>query len=431
MTVSREKLYEQVWAEPMTAVAKQYEVSSNYLARICERLGVPVPPRGYREKVRFGRGPPKPPLPQPAPGTELEWSRGYWTRPRRAPRAPVLPLPEPAARRGRIPVPDIHPLLVGARELFENARPNGILLAPLFLRPFSGKLPDIVVTREALPPALAAANALYLHLEGLGYPVTLAARGMFWRDDPEHGGKKRERFREEWSPCTPTVVHVRSVAFGLTLFETTKDVETVSVNGKSVPVDSLPPRRRRWYGVPTTTTVPSGLLALAAYSPYPDTSWHRVWRETSVGSLPRMVRTIQRELEASAPEVARLAAEADQRAEVEKRLEEEEQRQREEKERERERQEQERRRQQAAKESRDQLLAIVEAWALANRVEEFFRNLSSGLVTEPNEGNRHHLKSRADAARQMLGDTDALGQFKSWKTPEECLEGSAQRVGAF
>ncbi len=47
MTVNREKLYEQVWAEPMTTVARQYQVSSNYLARICHRVGVPVPPRGY------------------------------------------------------------------------------------------------------------------------------------------------------------------------------------------------------------------------------------------------------------------------------------------------------------------------------------------------------------------------------------------------
>jgi Zn-dependent peptidase ImmA (M78 family) len=45
--VSREKLYEEVWSEPMTTVAKRYDVSSNFLARICERLHVPHPLRGY------------------------------------------------------------------------------------------------------------------------------------------------------------------------------------------------------------------------------------------------------------------------------------------------------------------------------------------------------------------------------------------------
>jgi hypothetical protein len=36
MGVPREKLFEEIWAEPMTAVATRYNVSSSYLARICE-----------------------------------------------------------------------------------------------------------------------------------------------------------------------------------------------------------------------------------------------------------------------------------------------------------------------------------------------------------------------------------------------------------
>jgi hypothetical protein len=47
MTVMREKLFKEVWSEPMTTVAKRYGVSSNYLARVCERMGLPRPERGY------------------------------------------------------------------------------------------------------------------------------------------------------------------------------------------------------------------------------------------------------------------------------------------------------------------------------------------------------------------------------------------------
>ena len=36
MGVDRAKLYEQVWAEPMTKIASRYGVSSSYLARVCE-----------------------------------------------------------------------------------------------------------------------------------------------------------------------------------------------------------------------------------------------------------------------------------------------------------------------------------------------------------------------------------------------------------
>jgi hypothetical protein len=46
MRVTREQMYQEVWAEPMTTVAN-YQMSSTFLARICERLNVPRPPRGY------------------------------------------------------------------------------------------------------------------------------------------------------------------------------------------------------------------------------------------------------------------------------------------------------------------------------------------------------------------------------------------------
>jgi len=75
MTVSRENLYEEVWAEPMIAVAARYHVSSSFLARVCERLNVPRPPRGYWAKLAVGKKCPRPALPAAQPGDELEWSR--------------------------------------------------------------------------------------------------------------------------------------------------------------------------------------------------------------------------------------------------------------------------------------------------------------------------------------------------------------------
>jgi hypothetical protein len=72
-TVSREKLYEEVWAEPMTTVARRYSVSSSFLARICAQLSVPRPPRGYWQQLQVGRTTTKPSLPDPEPGGEVEW----------------------------------------------------------------------------------------------------------------------------------------------------------------------------------------------------------------------------------------------------------------------------------------------------------------------------------------------------------------------
>ena len=42
--LTREELYAQVWAEPMTKVAKHYGLSDRGLAKTCARMGVPFKP---------------------------------------------------------------------------------------------------------------------------------------------------------------------------------------------------------------------------------------------------------------------------------------------------------------------------------------------------------------------------------------------------
>src|SRR4051812_15120378 len=49
--IARSQLYDEIWAEPMTVVAARYDVSANYLARVCRHLHVPHPPRGYWAKL--------------------------------------------------------------------------------------------------------------------------------------------------------------------------------------------------------------------------------------------------------------------------------------------------------------------------------------------------------------------------------------------
>jgi hypothetical protein len=71
-TVTRAALYEQVWAQPMLQLAKQYRVSSNAVAKACRKANIPVPPRGYWAKLQHGKRVMKrPPLP-PAPTNRSE-----------------------------------------------------------------------------------------------------------------------------------------------------------------------------------------------------------------------------------------------------------------------------------------------------------------------------------------------------------------------
>lgn len=54
-TYNRETLYNEVWAEPVTAVAKRYGVSDAALHKVCRKLNVPLPPRGYWARKHAGQ----------------------------------------------------------------------------------------------------------------------------------------------------------------------------------------------------------------------------------------------------------------------------------------------------------------------------------------------------------------------------------------
>jgi len=51
---SREALYNEVWAEPVTTVAKRYGVSGNAIAKVCKKLKIPLPGRGYWARKAHG-----------------------------------------------------------------------------------------------------------------------------------------------------------------------------------------------------------------------------------------------------------------------------------------------------------------------------------------------------------------------------------------
>jgi len=53
--LSREELYERVWSKAVDTVAKECGLSGPGLKKICKRLSVPVPPRGYWAKLKAGK----------------------------------------------------------------------------------------------------------------------------------------------------------------------------------------------------------------------------------------------------------------------------------------------------------------------------------------------------------------------------------------
>jgi hypothetical protein len=404
MSTTREQLYAEVWAEPMTTVAARYEVSSNYLARVCRHLNVPFPHRGYWAKVQHGQTPTRPPLPAPRVGDVLQWEKGD-----SIPRSSEV---DAAPHSVNKKASTTHQIVTSStRESFEKGR----LSEEGYLRPYKRNLVDVFVTRRTLPQALETATDLFRRFDRSGRRVTLATSYMH---RPPLRLFEAQTFDyhhpEPWAPNHATVVYFGSMAFGLTIFETTEHVEVVYDWDQPIRYVRATPdimkSKSRW----TTTSkhhMPSGRLALRAYFPDWRVPWEKVWVASRAGRLP--FTTIVQDIEAESPRLMKLREQVDAQAELARQR-------REAEERERQRQERERHRAEAQEQSREQLLEIVEGWSLARSIEAFFDD----ALRRSKDLDLEHLASIEDRlakAREMLGGLDALARFRNWKTPEELL----------
>ena len=57
ITLTRDELHKLAWETPMSKLAERFGLSGNGLAKICRRLDIPYPPRGYSGKAgRWSKG---------------------------------------------------------------------------------------------------------------------------------------------------------------------------------------------------------------------------------------------------------------------------------------------------------------------------------------------------------------------------------------
>ena len=68
--ISRQELYDLVWSKPMTALAKEYNISDNGLRKICKKLDIPLPQLGHWQKLQYGKKVKTIPLPKDFKGEE-------------------------------------------------------------------------------------------------------------------------------------------------------------------------------------------------------------------------------------------------------------------------------------------------------------------------------------------------------------------------
>lgn len=410
--VSREALFDLVWSEPMTNVAAHFGVSSSYLARVCQRMGVPRPPRGYWAKMSAGHSVTKPDLPAARPRDELVWAAGVdrWTAPTISPAAPA-PVSSSTKYKMR-KRPATHRLIRGARELFLKGHVNDIG----YLKPSKRLLVDLIVSESALDQALAIANELFLTFEDFGCYVDLSPPSGFVRDsfDERESPDRKERYMtQHWSPCRPTIVNWGSVAIGLTLFETTRSVEMVYRNGKYIPLteEREKPGQGNWHSWTTMKDMPTGKLMLKAYSPYFRAEWHQVWQLPISTDKSKAFRKLVRDVIRAAQAIPPLVQAAERIA----------QKEREERlawERHRQQQEHETMCRKALEASKDGLARVISAWSEAKQIDAFFNEIEGAIATaDPQQ--QMLVKERLDRARKLLPTPDALQALIDWQTPHE------------
>ena len=284
--VSREDLYRQVWAEPISKLAASYNVSGSYLARMCLVLKVPTPGRGYWTQLKANKNPPKEVLPVPQAGDPTTWIRSTTSsRPTNVMPLPPEPRSEiPPQRRSR----PVHGLLLDTKELLSKAKTP---YSSIFLSPRHHKLLDLVTSQEHLEDSIALTQKFFSRLEDYGYRILLANTDNNFitpriETDEVLGKKEEEYYREiPWRPMVNTVVYLGTVAIGLTIVEMTELVTT---------------KDNSFYSYTSTKKVASRRYRLYAYSPYRHTELAKSWQDTKDSRLTQRLDEIIGEMEAMA-----------------------------------------------------------------------------------------------------------------------------------
>jgi hypothetical protein len=209
VTYEREKLYQEVWAEPIRDVAKRYEVSDVALAKTCRKLAIPLPGRGYWAKVRAGQKPKRTTLPALPKGVRpvISTYRTYnpSTRREMSPESATVVRRE-KSRESRVAVPEElsepHPLVATAASLLEGRKPQGGLVSSPRRRCL-----DIHVAPASLDRGLRILDSLIRALEarGLSVEVTPIRR-------PPKDGQDSEA---QEGNVTQVLVDDEWIAFGL------------------------------------------------------------------------------------------------------------------------------------------------------------------------------------------------------------------------
>jgi hypothetical protein len=172
--LTREQLYEKVWSQSVSSLAKEIGISDVGLAKICKRHSIPRPGLGYWAKKQAGIKVQQKPLPKDDDDGIIE----IWGHPSDATTQKNTPFKVNKSLRRQlrsIVVPttlkEPHPLIRGTAEVLGPRQPNRIGL----LEPQRHSL-NIEVSPPSVERALRIMDALIKALEAMGGSISLNGR---------------------------------------------------------------------------------------------------------------------------------------------------------------------------------------------------------------------------------------------------------------
>lgn len=171
VTLKRNELYEQVWARPMTHIAKDLQVSPPTLAKACTTMNIPRPKQGHWTLRDMGREPEKAALPALTDGVveEVEVRKAGQQRVGR-------PKPTDTAEEPRVAVRQPPATEVAAvtrtRKALLRAKPDSErgTVSP------RGRVLSVVVGPELIERALGIMAAVLATADANGWPVRITKR---------------------------------------------------------------------------------------------------------------------------------------------------------------------------------------------------------------------------------------------------------------
>jgi hypothetical protein len=206
ITYRRDELYDQVWKEPLHTLARTYDISDVWLSKVCRKLSVPTPGRGYWARKRAGweeKAPPLPPLPdgQPAeitvPSRRQKAFLSRILRPAEGDEQPARQKPPVVRVSERLDRP--HRLVAEASRLLRGREAHeGLVVC------WNVSCLNIRVAKDSLSRAFRIMNALLSTMEERGYKVevtqalTNQERQQHQRHDGEPDNATRVLVSGEW-----------------------------------------------------------------------------------------------------------------------------------------------------------------------------------------------------------------------------------------